>query len=139
MNRSIIAVLLAGALGLASGCGPQSDLTGSYITPVDATTSRGQHWHGTADLLLTQTGHSLGGQLILHHPKAGTIAIPITSGSASDGAVLFCGHGQLPLGSVDVTFRGKQIGAQITGSAQLTVQSLFGGQTDNATLWLAKG
>lgn len=106
---------------------------------MDATTSRGQHWHGTADVFLTQVGHSLNGQLILYHPKAGAVHIPITSGSATDGTVLFCGHGQLPLGNVDVSFRGKQTGSRIEGAVQVTVQSLFGGQTDSANLLLARG
>lgn len=128
MKQSFVALILAGAFGLVTGCGPQPDLTGFYQTPVDATTSRGQHWYGTADVFLTQVGHSLNGQLILYHPKAGAVHIPITSGSATDGTVLFCGHGQLPLGNVDVSFRGKQTGSRIEGAVQVTVQSLFGGQ-----------
>lgn len=138
-TRSTFIVLSGLAVGLLCGCGSQPDLTGSYTTPVDATTSRGQQWHGTADVLLTQSGESLTGHVILHHPAAGTIPIPITSGSAIDGKVLFCAHAQLPLGSVDVTFRGKQNGSQVKGVADVTVQSLVGAETDNATLLLAKG
>ena len=137
--RSCFVLFSSFVLGLTIGCWRQFDLSGSYQTSVEATTSQGRRWHGTADVFLNQTGHSLTGNLVLHHPTAGTIQIPITSGSISDGAVLFSGHAQLPLGTVDVAFRGHVMGIGIRGSADVTVQTLFGGQTDSANLLLTKG
>jgi hypothetical protein len=136
--RSIFVPFLAICLGVLTGCDTQPDLSGSYTTPVNATTSSGEHWRGTADVLLTQTGSALAGNITLHHPTAGTIQIPITSGSATDGKVLFFGHTQLPLGTVDVSFHGEQKDSRIEGVAEMSIHSLFGGETDNASLLLAK-
>jgi hypothetical protein len=109
MTTRFTFVLLSGlVVGVLCGCGRQPDLTGPYTTPVDAISSHGRQWHGTADVFLTQRGESLSGHVILHHPTAGIIQIPITSGSVVEGTVLFSGHAQLPFGTVDVSFHGKR-------------------------------
>jgi hypothetical protein len=136
--RSLFAPFLAIGLGVLTGCYMQPDLSGSYTTSVNATTSSGEHWRGTADVLLTQTGSALAGNITLHHPSAGTIQIPITSGSAADGKVLFFGHAQLPMGTVDVSFHGELKSSQIEGAAEMSIHSLLGSETDNANLLLAK-
>jgi hypothetical protein len=88
--------------------------------------------------LLAQTGASLTGNVILHHPSAGAIQIPITSGSVQDGKVVFFGHTNLPLGTVDLKFDGTVKATRIEGAVHVELNTLFGGEQDTATLYLSK-
>lgn len=126
------------ATGVLTGCGSAPDVSGSYITTVNARSSSGAQWHGKAEVLLAQEGQSLTGSVTLHHPTAGAIQIPITSGSASGGKVVFFGHAGLPLGSLDLSFHGAEKNGCIEGGIHLTLHSLFGNETDSAVLLLAK-
>lgn len=88
---------------------------------------------------MAQAGHSLTGNVVLHNPIAGTIQIPITSGSATDGTVLFSGHAQVGLGNVAISFKGREAGSGILGAADVTVDTFLGGETEKASLLLTKG
>ena len=126
--------------GVLASCrfGLHSDISGSYQTPIEAATAGGHHWHGTASVLLTETERALSGMVVLRHPEAGTIRIPIVSGTASDPKVVFFGHTQLPLGTIDVSFDGALAGSVIIGTVDLTLHTLFGSETDTAHLRLTK-
>jgi len=141
MKRITFAVVI-GLLILVTtfltGCFPQPDISGTYTTAVHARQGNGCGWNGTAEILLTQTGASLTGQVTLHHPSAGTVQIPITSGSVQDGKVVFFGHTNLPLGTVDLKFIGLVKRTRIEGAANVELDSLFGQEQDTATLYLAK-
>lgn len=130
--------LIAIGIGVLAGCGPEPDVSGSYVTTVDARSSGGARWHGKAEVLLTQKGQLLTGSVTLHHPTVGPIQIPITAGSASGGKIVFFGHGQLPLGSLDLSFHGAEKNGRIEGGIHLTLHSLFGSETDSAVLLMAK-
>jgi len=121
-----------------TGCFPQPDISGTYTTAVHARQGNGRGWNGTAEIRLTQTGASLTGQVTLHHPEAGTVQIPITSGSVQDGKVVFFGHTNLPLGTLDLTFTGLVKTTRIEGAVHVELDSLFGQEQDTATLYLAK-
>jgi len=129
--------VLATTLFLA-GCFPEPDISGTYTTAVHARQGNGRGWNGTAEILLTQTGSSLTGQVTLHHPSAGTFQIPITSGSAQNGKVVFFGHTNLPLGTVDLKFDGVVKATRIEGAVNVEVDSLFGQEQDTATFYLSK-
>ena len=105
---------------------------------VDARRANGSGWRGTAEVLLTQTGSSLSGNVTLHHPAAGIFQIPITSGTVQDGKVVFFGHSGLPLGTVDLSFRGIIKNGHIDGGANVELQCLFGQEHDQAKLQMAK-
>ena len=126
------------ALMLMTGCFSQSDLSGKYTTPTHARSTEGPGWQGSAEILLTQVGSSLTGHVTLHHPTAGTVQIPITSGSVQGGHVVFFGHTTLPLGTVDLKFTGLLKTNCIEGRAALELDSLFGEEHDNANWQLAK-
>lgn len=121
-----------------TGCFPQPDISGTYTTAVHARQGNGRGWNGTAEILLAQTGASLTGQVTLHHPSAGTVQIPITSGSVQDGKVVFFGHTNLLLGAVDLKFDGVMKATRIEGAVHVDLDSLFGQEQDTATLYLAK-
>jgi hypothetical protein len=121
-----------------TGCFPQPDISGTYTTAVHARQGNGRSWNGTAEILLTQTGGSLTGHVTLHHPDAGTVEIPITSGSVQDGKVVFFGHTNLPLGTVDLKFSGAVKTTRIEGAVNVELDSLFGEEQDTATLYLSK-
>ena len=121
-----------------TGCFPQPDISGTYTTAVHARQGNGRSWNGTAEILLTQTGASLSGHITLHHPDAGTVQIPITSGSVQDGKVVFFGHANLPLGTVDLKFTGAAKATRIEGAVNVELDSLFGEEQDTATLYLSK-
>ena len=142
MKRITFAVViglfvLAITLFLA-GCFPQPDISGTYTTAVQARQGNGRSWNGTAEILLTQTGASLTGHVTLHHPDAGTVEIPITSGSVQDGKIVFFGHTNLPLGAVDLKFSGAVKPTRIEGAVNVELDSLFGEEQDTATLYLSK-
>ena len=141
MKRVTFAVVI-GLLILVTtfitGCFPQPDISGTYTTAVHARQGNGRGWNGTAEILLTQTGASLIGQVTLHHTSAGTVQIPITSGSVQDGKVVFFGHTNLPLGTVDLKFTGAAKATRIEGAVNVELDSLFGQEQDTATLYLAK-
>ena len=141
MKRITFAVVI-GVLVLVTtfltGCFPQPDISGTYTTAVHARQGNGRGWNGTAEILLTQTGASLTGHVTLHHPDAGTVEIPITSGSVQDGKVVFFGHTNLPLGTVDLKFRGAAKATRIEGAVNVELNSLFGEEQDTATLSLSK-
>lgn len=134
----LVAGLIALATSLFTGCSTRPDLSGSYTTVFDAKTARGSGWHGSAEILLTQVGSSLTGNLTLHHPDAGTFQIPITSGTIQNGRVVFFGHATLPMGTVDLTFRGVVKRDRIEGGANVALQCWFGEEEDKATLQMAK-
>ena len=141
MTRTSFAVVTGLLMLVAiflSGCFPQPDITGSYTTAVHARQASGRGWNGTAEILLTQTGGSLTGSVTLHHPSAGTVQIPITSGSVQDGKVVFFGHTNLPLGTVDLQFSGVAKATRIEGAVNVELNSLFGQEQDTATLFLSK-
>ena len=96
------------ALSLMTGCFSQSDLSGRYTTPIHAHSAERPGWQGSAEILLMQVGSSLTGHVTLHHPTAGMVQIPITSGSVQGGNIVFFGHTTLPLGTVDLKFNGLQ-------------------------------
>jgi hypothetical protein len=121
-----------------TGCFPQPDISGTYTTAVHARQGNGRGWNGTAEILLTQTGASLTGHVTLHHPGAGAVEIPITSGSVQDGKVVFFGHTNLPLGTVDLKFTGLVRTTRIEGAVHVELDLLFGQEEDTATLYLAK-
>jgi hypothetical protein len=103
MKRITFAVVIGLFILLTTfltGCFPQPDISGTYTTAVHARQGNGRGWNGTAEILLTQTGASLTGHVTLHHPGAGAVEIPITSGSVQDGKVVFFGHTNLLLGTV---------------------------------------
>ena len=126
------------ALSLMTGCSSPSDISGKYTTPIQASSAGGPGWQGSAEILLTQAGSSLTGHVTLHHPTAGTVQIPITSGSVQGGQVVFFGHTTLPLGTVDLKFAGLLKTNRIEGGADLELNSLFGEEHDNANWQLAK-
>ncbi len=140
--KTIPFVVVIGLLILATlfltGCFPQPDISGTYTTAVSAHQANGRSWNGTADILLTQTGASLTGHVTLHHPSAGAIQIPITSGSVQNGKVVFFGHTNLPLGTVDLKFDGTVQARRIEGAVRVELNTLFGGEQDTATLYLSK-
>jgi hypothetical protein len=141
MTRTSFAVvtgLLMLVATFLTGCFPQPDISGTYTAAVNAHPSRGRGWKGTAEILLTQTGGSLTGNVTLHHPSAGTVQIPITSGSVQDGKVVFCGHTNLPLGTVDLQFTGVAKATRIEGAVNVELNSLFGQEQDTGTLFLSK-
>lgn len=134
---------IAGLFALAitvflTSCFPQPDISGTYTTAVHACQGNGRSWNGTAEILLTQTGASLTGHVTLHHPHAGTVEIPITSGFVQDGKVVFFGHTNLPLGTVDLNFTGVAKTTRIEGAVNVELDSLFGEEQDTATLYLSK-
>ena len=134
----LVAGLVALTIGLFTGCSSQPDITGSYTTAVNARRANGPNWHGSAEVLLTQAGSSLTGNVTLHHPTAGIVQIPITSGTVQDGRVVFFGHAALPLGTVDLMFRGLIKSGHIEGGANVELQCLFGQEHDDATFLMAK-
>jgi hypothetical protein len=139
MTRISLPFIVAGlTISLFTGCSLQPDISGSYTTAVNARRADGPGWHGSAEILLTQTGSSLTGNVTLHHPTAGTFQIPITSGTVQDGKVVFFGHTALPLGTVDLTFRGIIKSGHIEGGANVELQCPFGQEHDHATLLMAK-
>lgn len=121
-----------------TGCFPQPDISGTYTTVVHARQGNGRGWNGTAEILLTQTGASLTGHVTLHHPEAGTVQIPITSGSVQDGKIVFFGHTNLPLGTVDLKFSGAAKATRIEGAVTVELDSLLGEEQDTATVYLSK-
>ena len=143
MKRIMFSTGVAGLFVLAitvflTSCFPQPDISGTYTTAVHARQGNGRGWNGTAEILLTQTGASLAGHVTLHHPHAGTVEIPITSGSVQDGKVVFFGHTNLPLGTVDLKFTGVAKTTRIEGAVHVQLDSLFGEEQDTATLCLSK-
>ncbi len=134
----LVAGLVALTIILFTGCSPQPDVSGSYTTAVNARRANGPGWHGSAEVLLTQNGSVLTGNVTLHHPTAGIFQIPITSGTVQDGKVMFFGHAALPLGTVDLTFRGLVKSGHIEGGANVELQCLFGQEHDDATLMMAR-
>jgi hypothetical protein len=143
MKRIMFSTAVAGLFILAitvflTSCFPQPDISGIYATAVHARQGNGRSWNGTAEILLTQTGASLTGHVTLHHPHAGTVQIPITSGSVQDGKVVFFGHTNLPLGTVDLKFTGVAKATRIEGAVNVELDSLFGDEQDTATLYLSK-
>lgn len=143
MKRITFSTAVAGLFVLAitvflTSCFPQPDISGTYTTAVHARQGNGRSWNGTAEILLTQTGASLTGHVTLHHPHAGTVEIPITSGSVQDGKVVFFGHTNLPLGTVDLKFTGVAKTTRIEGAINVELDSLFGEEQDTATLYLSK-
>ena len=143
MKRITFSTAVAGLFVLAitvllTSCFPQPDISGTYTTAVHAHQRNGRGWNGTAEILLTQTGASLTGHVTLHHPNAGTVEIPITSGSVQDGKVVFFGHTNLPLGTVDLKFTGVAKTTRIEGAVNVGLDSLFGEEQDTATLYLSK-
>ena len=137
-HKLLFVGLMASALNLFTGCSARSSISGTYTTTVDARSKSGACWRGTAEVLLTQNGPSLTGNLTLHHPTAGLFQIPITAGAVQEGKVVFFGHATLPLGTVELSFHGVRKGNHIEGTADVHVQSLFGAETDNATFLLVK-
>ena len=137
--QSLLAFLILLFAGVLASCrfGLHSNIS-SYQAPIEAATAGGHRWHGTAAVLLAQTDRALSGMVVLHHPEAGIIRIPIVSGTASDQKVAFFGHTQLPLGTIDVSFDGAMAGSAIVGTADLAVHTLFGSETDTAHLRLTK-
>jgi hypothetical protein len=141
MKRITFAVvigLLMLVTTLFTGCFPQPDMSGTYTTAVHARQGNGRGWNGAAEILLMQTGASLTGHVTLHHPDAGTVEIPITSGFVRDGKVVFFGHANLPLGTVDLKFTGVAKTTRIEGAVNVDLDSLFGEEQDTATLYLSK-
>jgi hypothetical protein len=138
ISPSLAAGLIAMIVSLFTGCSPLPDISGSYTTTVNARRANGPGWHGSAEVLLTQNGSSLTGNVTLHHPTAGIFQIPITSGTVQDGKVVFFGHTALPLGTVDLMFRGIIKSGHIEGGANVELQCLFGQEHDDVTLLLAK-
>ena len=143
MKRIMFSTAVAGLFVLAitvflTSCFPQPDVSGTYTTAVRARQGNGTSWNGTAEILLTQTGASLTDHVTLHHPHAGTVEIPITSGSVQDGKVVFFGHTNLPLGTVDLKFTGVAKATRIEGAVNVELDSLFGEEQDTATLYLSK-
>jgi hypothetical protein len=138
ISPSLVTCLIGVIVSLLTGCSPQPDISGSYTTAVNARRANGLGWHGSAEVLLTQNGSSLTGNVTLHHPTAGMFQIPITSGTVQDGKIVFFGHTALPLGTVDLTFRGMIKSGHIEGSANVELQCLFGQEHDEATLLMAK-
>jgi hypothetical protein len=143
MKRIMFSTGVAGLLVLAitvflTSCFPQPDISGTYTTAVHARQGNGRGWNGRAEILLTQTGASLTGHITLHHPAAGTVQIPITSGSVQDGKVVFFGHTNLPLGTVDLKFTGVATTTRIEGAVNVELHLLFGEEQDTATLYLSK-
>ncbi len=133
-----VAGLIALTISLFTACSPQPDISGSYITTVNARRANGPGWNGSAEVLLTQNGSVLTGNVTLHHPTAGVFQIPITSGTVQDGKVVFFGHAPVPLGTVDLTFRGIIKSGHIEGGANVELQCLFGQEHDDAILTMAK-
>jgi len=141
MKRTSFAVvtgLLMLVTTFLTSCFPQPDISGTYTTPVNALQANGRSWNGAAEILLAQTGSSLTGHITLHHPEAGAFEIPITSGSVQDGKVMFFGHTNLPLGTVDLKFDGAVKATRIEGAVHVELNTLFGGEQDTATLYLSK-
>jgi hypothetical protein len=127
--------------GLSTGCMPTSDLSGAYKTALDGTASgvgTSIPWHGSADVTLTQTGRSLGGQVVVHHPTGGDMPLPIASGSVIDGKVAIFGHNQFPGGTIDAAFHGQLDGSQIRGSFEMSLHTLMGTETDKSNFLLTK-
>jgi hypothetical protein len=60
------------------------------------------------------------------------------SGIASDGQISFAGHGQFPMGTVDIAFQGSESRACIRGNADLTLHTFLGSATDRASFDLSK-
>jgi hypothetical protein len=121
MCRAFVTTVFVVASSFLAGCRPglffQRNVTGLYSTPIMATSPDGTLWSGSADILLTQTDKNLTGTIWIHHPAAGTIQVPIVSGIASDGQISFAGHGQFPMGTVDIAFQGSESRACIRGNA----------------------
>ncbi len=138
ISLSLVAGLIGMILSLLSGCSPQPDISGSYTTAVNARTASGPGWKGSAEILLTQSGSSLTGNVTLHHPTAGIFQIPITSGTVQGGKVVFFGHTVLPMGTVDLAFRGMIKSGHIEGGAHVELQCLFGKEHDDANFLMAK-
>lgn len=141
MNRisfSVVAWLLTLATCFLTGCFPQANISGTYTTTVDAHRTNGPGWQGTAEVLLIEAGSSLTGNITLHHPTAGTIQIPITSGSVEDNNVVFFGHTTMPLGTVDLKFTGVVEANRIKGGMNVKLNSVFGEEHDTATLQMSK-
>jgi len=57
---------------------------------------------------------------------------------AKDGKVVFFGHTNLPLGTVDLKFTGVAKATRIEGAVNVELDSLFGDEQDTATLYLSK-
>jgi hypothetical protein len=55
-----------------------------------------------------------------------------------DGKVVFFGHTNLPLGTVDLKFTGVAKTTRIEGAVNVELDSLFGEEQDTATLYLSK-
>jgi hypothetical protein len=142
MCRAFVTTAFVVASSFFAGCGPgpffQRNVTGLYSTPITATSPDGTRWSGSADILLTQTDKNLTGTIWIHHPAAGTIQVPIVSGIASDGQISFAGHGQFPMGTVDIAFQGSESRACIRGNADLTLHTFLGSATDRASFDLSK-
>ena len=141
MKRPMLSLTVGLIVSIASffsGCSRQPVISGSYTTAVNARRANGPGWHGSAEVLLIQNGSSLTGNVTLHHPTAGIFQIPITSGTVQDGKVVFFGHTALPLGTVDLTFRGAIKSGRIEGGANVELRCLFGQEHDDATLLMAK-
>lgn len=140
MCRVFVTAIWAGIFFLGS-CryGPfHRDVTGLYSTPITAISADGNQWSGSADIVLTQIDKTLTGTIWIHHPGAGTIQVPIVSGIANNGQITFSGHGQFPMGTVDITFQGNESDARIQGNADVTLHTFLGSATDRASFDLSK-
>ncbi|MGH9609071.1 MAG: hypothetical protein ACRD4Q_09025 [Candidatus Acidiferrales bacterium] len=130
--------LIAAGMAVLAGCGPQVDVSGSYSTAVDARSTEG----------VSVAGESRGGAHTKRsvsdrqrHPTSSDCRHDSNSdygrfGIRRKGRVF--GHAQLPLGNIALSFHGTAKDGRIGGSVNVTLHSLFGGETDRAALLLAK-
>lgn len=140
-ERLVGAVLLLffAAMPLA-GCNSVSDISGVWKGTIQASGPGGKDkWQGSAELTLNQNGNALTGTLVLTHPQAGRVQVPITSGIVSKDEVTFSGQNHFPMGSIEIIFHGTASGASLTGTADMTSRSMFvGPQANSASLNLTK-
>lgn len=132
--------ILSFAIVSAAGCLSRSNVSGLWKGTIQASAAAGKDsWQGPAELTLNQNGDVLSGTLVITHPQAGRVQVPITSGIVSKDAVTFSGQNQFPLGgSIEITFHGKASGKSLTGTTDMTSRGLFGAVTNSGPLVLIK-
>jgi hypothetical protein len=138
---SLLTLSLAAALFVASGCRwlSRQNVSGVWNGSIESSDRGGHKWQGPAELTLNQNGDAITGTLVFTHPQGGRVQVPISSGAISGDSVTFSGQTNLPMGAIEITFRGKLTDTNLRGTADMTLRALLlGAETNPASLNLTR-
>lgn len=135
----LLSLSLTPALLLATGCRwlLRQNISGVWKGSIESSDRGGHKWQGPAELTLNQNGDAV--TLVFTHPQGGRVQVPISSGVVSADSVTFSGQTQLPMGAIELTFRGKLSDTSLRGTADMTLRALLlGAETNPASLNLTR-